>query len=281
MKKKRHPDSSATRITSSQPLRKPISRKDILLAVLSGFILILSFPRYGVGCLAWVAFIPLYFSIEGKRPGQAFLLGWITGLLLYSGTIYWIAYVIVHYGSLSFFLGILAMLLLSAYLALYFGLFAACVSYFRKGILPFIFTAPAWWVCLEYIKSHLMTGFPWNNLSHSQYLYGPVIQITDITGTFGLSFLIVVINTALYEILSKEESPKRVLTDAAIAFSLLAITMGYGIIRMQEITKIQQQSVSYPIALVQGNIEQDIKWNPQYQNETLEIYENLTRKLKL
>jgi apolipoprotein N-acyltransferase len=259
---------------------KSLTVKSVLLATLSGLLLLFSFPPYGTGYLAWVALIPLYFSIQGQRPGRAFLLGWIAGMLFYAGSIYWIAYVITHYGSLSICLGIMAMLILSAYLAIYFALFSACIGYFRKGNWPLIILAPAWWVCLEYIKSHLMTGFPWENLGHSQFLHMSVIQIADITGIFGLSFLVVLVNTALFGILSGSRTHKVMLVEAGVALTLLTLTIGYGIIRIHKIEKIQHDSIPLPVSLIQGNIKQDIKWEPRYQNETLNIYESLSRSLQ-
>ena len=148
-----------------------IDRRTIFWALLSGVLLFLSFPKFGTGLLAWIAFIPLLHALQAKTPYQGFLTGFLTGFSAYIGIIYWIAYVVVHYGYLPLPVGIAVMLLLSAYLALYVALFAAGVVYFHdRGISP-ILAAPLLWTSLEYAKSHLLTGFPWENLGYSQYLY--------------------------------------------------------------------------------------------------------------
>jgi apolipoprotein N-acyltransferase len=139
-------------------------RWNILFAILSGALLILSFPKYGWGFVAWFAFIPLLFALHRVTSiRQALLLGFITGVVGYTGIIYWIVYVVVNYGYLPVYLGIIIMLLLACYLSVYLAIFAAGIVYFRWKI-PLYLTGPVLWICLEYCKSQLFTGFPWENL---------------------------------------------------------------------------------------------------------------------
>ncbi|MDO8785117.1 MAG: hypothetical protein Q7J12_02770, partial [Syntrophales bacterium] len=153
-----------------------------ILALISGVLLFLSFPKFGTGILAWVSLVPLLYALEGKRIKDGLAVGFIAGLVWYIGIIYWVIFVVVHYGYLPYYVGIFAMLLLAAYLSVYIALFAAGVIYFKKRGLPTILAAPLLWTCLEYGKSHLLTGFPWENLAYSQYLWRPMIQVADITG---------------------------------------------------------------------------------------------------
>ena len=133
---------------------------------------------------------------------QGLLLGFITGIVSYIGIIYWITYVVVNYGYLPLYLGIILMLLLGLLFKYLHALFAGGIVYFR-GKIAFYLTAPVLWVCLEYCKSILLTGFPWENLGYSQYLNFYLIQFADISGVFGLSFLIVMVNATLFEVISK------------------------------------------------------------------------------
>ena len=89
----------------------------IALAVLSAVLLILSFPGFNMWIFAWVAFIPLFFAIEGQKPFKAFLISYLTGFLFFLGTIYWLIHVTLP-----------GMLAVVAYLALYFGLFGLFAS---------------------------------------------------------------------------------------------------------------------------------------------------------
>ena len=90
------------------------------------------------------------------------------------------------------------MMLLALYLSLYTGLFSGGVAFFSLRGIPAVVAAPLLWTVLEYAKSILFTGFPWENLSHSQYLNLPLIQAADITGGYGISFLIVLVNAVLF-----------------------------------------------------------------------------------
>ena len=251
---------------------------NILFAILSGALLILSFPKYGWGFVAWFAFIPLLFALHRVTSiRQALLLGFITGVVGYTGIIYWIVYVVVNYGYLPVYLGIIIMLLLACYLSVYLAIFAAGIVYFRWKI-PLYLTGPVLWICLEYCKSQLFTGFPWENLGYSQYLNLYLIQFADILGVFGLSFLIILVNVSLFEIITKRS--KREYIIAAVVSLILISAYIYGIFRVNNINKLLQNesTPSMEVSLIQGNIDQSIKWNQNFQKETLNIYEDISLK---
>jgi apolipoprotein N-acyltransferase len=175
--------------------------KKIMIAVVSGLLLFLSFPKYGTGIIAWIGLIPLFFALKDTQPKEGFKIGFLTGLIAHVGILYWIAYVVVQYGYLPIYVGIAAMLLLAAYLSLYTACFAMGIVLLRETSIPSLLSAPLLWTILEYMRSHLLTGFPWENLAYSQYLYLNIIQIADITGTYGISFTIVLINVIIYDLL--------------------------------------------------------------------------------
>ena len=253
-------------------------KSNILFAILSGVLLILSFPQYGWGFVAWFAFIPLLFALHRVTSiRKAMQLGFITGVVGYTGIIYWIAYVVVNYGYLPVYLGIIIMLLLACYLSIYFALFAAGIVYFKKKI-PLYIIAPVFWICLEYCKSQLLTGFPWENLGYSQYLNLYLIQFADILGVFGLAFLIILVNVSLFEVIIKR-SKREYIIAAVVALVLISVYI-YGILRVNYIDELLQNplTTSMEVSLIQGNIDQSIKWNENYQKETLNIYEDVTMK---
>jgi len=248
----------------------------VLTAALSGILLFLSFPKYGFGFIAWIALIPLFFALKKANTFvHGLMLGFIAGAVAYIGIIYWITFVIVNYGYLSLYIGVILMLLLACYLGAYISLFAGCVIYFRDKI-PLYLTAPVLWVCLEYVKSMLFTGFPWENLGYSQYLNTYFIQFSDIAGVFGLSFLIVLTNAAIFEIINKRFAKEYVLV--AVVFFILAGVYVYGIYRLNQVNKSMQNLPDMEVSLIQGNIDQSIKWSDQYQRETMNIYEQLSLK---
>jgi apolipoprotein N-acyltransferase len=250
----------------------------IIISSISGILLVLSFPKFGEGFIAWVALVPLLYALKDtRRLTEAFSLGLITGLLCHIGILYWITYVVVHYGKLPYYAGISAMLLLAVYLSIYIALFASGIVYFRNRGIPVILAAPALWTALEYSKSHLFTGFPWENLAYSQYKYLPLVQMADITGIYGITFIIVMVNVIVYDvILITKLEEKRVLREVIIGCVIILIICVYGILKIYSVKNSLENADSVDVSIIQGNIDQDIKWNPQFQKETINIYKNLS-----
>jgi apolipoprotein N-acyltransferase len=255
-----------------------ISRKKLTVAAISGLLLFLSFPKYGSGIFAWIALIPLFFALKDVQPKEGLKIGFLTGLVAHVGILHWIAYVVVQYGYLPIYVGILAMLLLAAYLSLYTACFAMGIVFLRGKGIPVLLSAPLLWTILEYLRSHLLTGFPWENLAYSQYLSRNMIQISDILGTYGISFTIILINAILYDLLSDRYHKILLLAKAATACIVLTLIFAYGHFRIEVIGELLKEAPSLEVALVQGNIDQNLKWNSHYQSQTIDIYRSLSLK---
>jgi len=253
-----------------------LHRKTILTASLSSLLLFLSFPKFGVGLFAWVALVPFFYALRGKTVWQGAATGFFIGMLFHVGLLYWIVYVIVAYGNLPYAAGIILMLLLAAYLSIYFALFAAALVHLENTGVPLILSAPALWVLLEFTKSHLFTGFPWENLAYSQYLYQPIIQIADIGGGYGISFVIVLINVIGYDLITIRRAKKRVYLEVALGIAMMASLYFYGVLREKQVDEAMIKAPTLPISLVQGNIDQSLKWSAPYQKETIAIYQALS-----
>jgi len=167
-----------------------------LLCLLSAVLLVFSFPRVDAGALAWFALIPLMFVLDEKKPWGAFRSAYLCGFLFFFGALYWF-FNIARWFSWIAALGVTLLLL---YLAFYLGIFGLIYSLFsRRKLLAKLFLLPSVWVALEFIRAHLLTGFDWVSLGHSQYKNPAMIQIADITGVFGISFIIVMVNVLLKE----------------------------------------------------------------------------------
>jgi apolipoprotein N-acyltransferase len=252
------------------------------LAFISGGLLFLSFPKYGIGYVAWIALVPLLLALHKTSVKSALITGFCTGLVFNVGLIYWISLVVVNYGYLPLAVGLVAMLFLAAYLSIYIALFAGGIAYLREKGISQIIAAPLLWTCLEYLKSHLLTGFPWENLAYSQYLNPHVIQIADIAGIYGIAFVIVFINAVISNLL-KYSLPgydgkgwQRPVREAAGALLLLIAIFIYGDLRIKEVQAQLKTAPSMDVALIQGNIDQSVKWDPQNQQETLMTYKSLS-----
>ena len=161
-----------------------------LSCLLSAGLLTLSFPQIEWSPLAWVALVPLLCALDGQKPWRAFRRAYLCGFLFFAATIGWFVYV-TYPGAF----------LLVAFLSLYFALFGLMFVYFRK--LPVtlrVFVLASGWVALEFIRAHLLSGFGWVTLGHSQYKNLWLIQIADKTGVYGVSFLVALVNLLIFEI---------------------------------------------------------------------------------
>ena len=257
-----------------------MKKRDILLSLFSGILLILSFPNFDLEFLAWFALVPLFYSIEGKGLYHSFLLGFFTGVISFLGIIYWIIVAVHTYGNVPLILSGFILLLLVVYLSLFMGAFAFLTrcTQIRLGLHTLLFT-PALWVALEYLRSFLLSGFPWANLGYSQYLNLPFIQMADVTGPYGLSFVILLVNATLFGVV--RQWPKKIFPFKEVIITLLILLgiLVYGYLRMRVVDRETIQDPPLKIGLVQGNIDQSIKWDESFQKETLEIYEKLSSKV--
>ncbi len=223
---------------------------------------------------------PFSLSLWDKKPTAAFISGVITGVFYFFGTLYWIYHSITHYGSLPLPLSVGLVVLLSLYLGLYPGLFALIFSLkIKTSRLPALLLAPVFWVTLEFIRAYALTGFPWSSIGYSQYrfLYG--IQFADITGIYGVSFIVLAVNGAVADVFiakrRRAEMPLFPLTHTLAGFvafgTVLLLIFGYGYWRIHQ----ERPGASLRASIVQGNIEQDRKWAPAYQEEVTAIYREL------
>jgi apolipoprotein N-acyltransferase len=254
-----------------------IPKRDYLLAALSGALLALSFPQPGLSICAWFAFVPLLLALGKKSPRNAFKLGFVAGLTAYAGLLYWLNIVMVTYGKLNWSVSLVLFILFVAYLALYVGAIAWLMSRGEgAGISPLV-SFPLLWVGLEYVRAFFLTGFPWASLGYSQYRTLPLIQVADITGVYGLSFLIALTNVVLYRIIRGVVGNRPGIyptKSALVLLGLMVLTLVYGFHRLNSVDRGEPLRV----ALVQGNISQDIKWDPAFQDATVSIYERLSRQ---
>ncbi len=268
-----------------QLMKDSLARKagDYFPAVVSGILVVLSFPLFDYYPLAWVAFVPLLLSLWGKDSKKAFVAGYVFGLVYFVGTLYWIYYSINHYGGFSFPASLSLVVLLCLYLGLYPAIFSFLfIKMIRKTELPALLIAPVLWVVLEFARSYALTGFPWSSIGYSQYRFLHMIQVADITGIYGISFLVLAVNGALADLflLRKRtaEMPLFPISYTVVGLSVLLLvviaSLGYGHWRLNQ----ERSGKLINVSLIQGDIEQDKKWEPAYQNEVLETYFSLSRK---
>jgi apolipoprotein N-acyltransferase len=195
------------------PVRK-IRKSAWLLVLTSAVFQILIFPLPGVYVLSWVALAPLLIALlqactpdtlqlnESQKlipasPWQGFLMGYACGILWYLGTCYWVYDTMHQYGGLATPIAVFVLLLFSLYLGLYHGAFGLGIALLaRRGSNRLaLISAPFLWVALELARTRI-SGFPWDLLGIAQVDNIPLTRIATVTGVYGLSFEIVLVNAA-------------------------------------------------------------------------------------
>ena len=256
----------------------------ILLAATTGILLPYCFPRYDLGLLAWVALIPLHIALDGlSRRRQAFWLGWLAGIICSTGIMSWVVTAMNTYGKVPLVFSYGIMLLLTAYLGLYVGIYSAGVVWFRMLMPRYgLFAAPCLWVTLELLRTYVLSGLPWSLLGYSQYRQLDVIQIADHLGVYGVSFLIVLSNVALAELylwlmplfrgFRPARLPWELVTTAAM---LVSLSWAYSTSLIASET-MEHSKATLQVGVVQPNIDQAVKWDQAFREETLQRYNRLT-----
>ena len=179
----------------------------VSLALLSGILLALSFPKFGHPAFGWVALAPLIVALA-HRPQSArrnFALGLLTGFVYFAGTLYWFVVTMTLFGGLSTPLAVFAAAMGIAYLALYPALFAVILGRLVRAMgRPAVLLAPAVWVASEMARTYSPLDFPWDLLGYSQTTVLPIAQIASVVGVYGLSALLASVSTAAaYALLDK------------------------------------------------------------------------------
>jgi len=223
-----------------------------ILAILSALLMLLSMPGYLWGGLIFIALVPLFFALEGGTPRRGFWLGYLGGFSLFALLLYWV-YTLFEWAGAFIVLGHLG---LAGLLGVWWGLFGAAYSaicrgqfanrpYYRK----FLWIAvPALWVVLEYLRSLTRFGFTWGFVSDALSQYPELIQIASLTGTWGISMLIVLVNLLLYRALRE-----RSLLYGVFAIGLIALDWGWG---AYQIARPLPQGRPVRVAIVHSNVPQ-------------------------
>ncbi len=248
-------------------------------SVLSGCLLAAAFSPWEKAALAWLAFVPLLVCVRHAEPRRAFWFGGIAGLVYWLISIAWLLRLMPHAPAPLVVLGWLS---LAAYAALYSAVFVwAYSAAWRwlpfRGIsrnLAFLAGAPIVWVGLEYIRSRLFTGFPWNPLGASQYRNLPLIQIAEWVGVHGVSALVMLFNVSLTLTLLRYvdslERRRGFHLELAAAGLLIAICWRVGVARERFYRPPAVPELQ--VAVLQTGVPQSAKWDEEM---VARIFENL------
>jgi len=244
-----------------------------LLSITSGILFALAFPNAAIGWLAFIALLPLLIAVARARGAwEAFFHGWISQWIAWLMMVPWVIRVMSHYGGLPKTVGILIFAAMAMILGLYGGLFAAIVKRLRLGVrfTPWLLI-PLAWAAIEYARTYLLSGFPWNLLATAIVDYTPLIQIDRAAGPYFVSALILVPATiAAWWITQRPPANARMLAGGALG--ILAMTWwGTGLVASKLIARSNDKEV-ITAALLQPNISQQMRWD---EANVLTIYQRM------
>ena len=253
----------------------------IFLAILGGASVFLAFPNYDQFYLAYFALAFQLWAIDGLKPGKAFLLGWLSGIVTNVGGFYWVGSLLHDFAHMDVWLSVLLCAGFCLLQGLFFGFWAFGI---RKLNTASIWTsACGLFVALEMFYPML---FPWY-YGNSQYNFVPALQIADIFGILGISLLLVVINVIIYDLTRtfwlKHRGEKVGFHKKSLAVGLgfVIFSFIYAPIRMHQIDKLQETSPQMNIGLVEADVG---IWEVETQEKlrnNLFTHQSLSRELSL
>lgn len=247
-----------------------------LLALWSGVMLAAAFPKVDLNLLAWVAFVPLMYALAAAPPKRVFAWAWLQGFVCYLASVYWIAITLHNFTSLSVAVSVLPMILLAAVMALFTGIAFALAWYTADRLLiPIVVTLPLAWTGIEWLRTYFPIGFPWNLLGYAAYRNLELIQFAEFTGVYGVSALIIFANAVIYVIVSRTYSRRVQGVSLAALTAIIAVAFVFGSFRLRGLTA-QRAHGSLKIAMVQGDIPQSMKWDPQFLASSFRVYVDQT-----
>ncbi len=250
------------------------TRVPLLLA--GGILGALAYPVTDWWPLAWVWLLPALLSALTQPPRVAFREAWLEGTVFFVLLLRWLDHTFRHYSAIPWPLTWLPIALLALYCGLYVGLAGAWVAWVRGPLGPgwALATVAPVWVGGEWLRDWLMDGFPWGLAGYSQHGVLPVIQIAELTGVYGVSFLLVAVNGALAALLGLGWA--RALPGLVASGALVFGTLTFGWIALAETGAPTGTRVR--VAVIQPNIAQTLKWDPARHAEVMDVYEALTRE---
>jgi apolipoprotein N-acyltransferase len=249
----------------------------LALALASAALFVASFPPFGLGPLALLAPAPLLLALDRTR--RPFLVGWVAGWAAFSGVVWWVYYAMAHFGGIPPFVAVPLTLLLTAIMAIFWGLFGWARARLRRRWprLPDVVAVPLLWTAAEYVRGSLPDlEFPWALLGHGLYRSLPLVQVADLGGVWAVSALAALAGAGAAAL---ARDPRGRGWDAGwrpacVALAALALCWGYGRQRLAE----PQEPATLRVAVVQGSVPQDVKWDRAFREETFRTHEALTRE---
>jgi apolipoprotein N-acyltransferase len=217
------------------------------------------------GFLAWFSLARPFLIIARLRGQAAFRSAWFFGLLFNAFCLYWVAGVTIP-GTLA------AIVIVSLYYAVTLVVFSRLHDVNpRLGwcLLPFL------WVGMEYFRTQTQFAFPWSDMGYTQSYYLYLLQIVSVISVHGLSLLVVAVNVLLAQVLRREVEPPHRVAAFSISLAVVLALLAHGWV----VTPKYPIGGDLKVALLQGSVPLDIKWERDNAAASLMLYDSLTQSV--
>ncbi len=241
------------------------------LAAVGALLYWAALPPLNLGPLGWLAPVPWVLLVRRQQLAsrRPYLALWLAGFLFWLAAVHWLRLphpaTILGWIALAFYLAF--------YLPVFVGLTRVAVHRLR---LPVILAAPVVWTGLELARAHLVTGFTMGALGHTQYRWIGLIQISDLAGAFAVDFVMVFIAACAASIVPLD-GKRPAFWPLVPAVVLLAATLTYGHVRIAQGRHASTVPLAR-VALIQGSVDSELKYDPDQQGLVQEQYCRLTRQ---
>ena len=252
-------------IKSVKRLFNNLKDRNNILSFFLGLSLVFAYAPFSQWWLALI--IPaLWFNlIDRKSVKIATKQGFFFGLGWFCSGISWVHVSIDQFGGLPLAISLLLMLFLCIYLALYPAIACYLSARLAQNKQLNMWLLPAFWLISEYLRSEVLTGFPWLSLGYSQ-IDGPLAAYAPVIGEIGITCLILIINILIFKLIFKVKQQVPLVNILHFTSLLIIILLTFS---LQNISWVTPTNKSITTALVQANITQDMKWAPEQEWPTM------------
>jgi apolipoprotein N-acyltransferase len=254
------------------------------VALLAGYAVVtfLSFP-HPVGdrvvdlgiFVAWFGPALLILGITGLSPKRAAKYAFLAGLAAHSAILHWIYIVTVVYGKAPVIAGFAGPLGLGAYIAAFTAMFGAAVAILARGRLDSPWIAAVCWTAVDHFRSFALSGFPWATLGYAQHENDALMALAPYTGVYGLSFISVLLGATLAHGLCSVRAGSRLRWDVWLAAAAVVVVHVAGAVVPEDESEADLPRIR--VAVLQGNVDQGVKWSEAWAERILVNYEGLAR----
>ncbi|MBN3032915.1 MAG: apolipoprotein N-acyltransferase [Candidatus Saganbacteria bacterium] len=255
---------------------------NIILSIISGILLALSFPKFSLWPLAWVALVPFFYALNRTETGkQALLCGLWFGLVFFGINLFWVTslsrfagwWAVTGWASLAIFQTLFVLILVLIFRVISYKL--SVISY-----RPLIFSLL--WIAVEWLRASGPFGVTGGGVGYSQAHFLPLVQIASFAQVYGVSFIVVFFNASLAEVAATFRSPfrngglKTAATSLFCAVLLIVLAIAYGTTTIRHSSFVIR---NFPkLALIQPNVDQFDRMNPRLIVQVYGLHEGMTRQ---